>query len=126
MTVVVDTSAILAMEFEEPGAEYALSRMQGALLSTVNLAEAMSRLIDRTGQRRNLAGLISRLNLHLEPFALTDAVAAADLRNVTRRFGLSLGDRACLALAQRLGLAALTADRAWANIDVVVTVELIG
>lgn len=54
--------------------------------------------------------------LIVEPFTLGDAVVSGQLRGLTKRHGLSLGDRACLRLGRRLGLEVLTADRAWADI----------
>ena len=63
--------------------------------------------------------------LTVVPFGPADAVAAARLRAPTRALGLSLGDRACLAVALRFGTAALTADRAWATLDVGVEVRLL-
>jgi PIN domain nuclease of toxin-antitoxin system len=53
----------------------------------------------------------------VEPFTLPDAIDTARLRALTREHGLSLADRACLALGRRLGLPVLTADRAWANAE---------
>lgn len=61
----------------------------------------------------------------MAPFDTDLALRAALLRNSTRPYGLSLGDRACLALARREGLPVLTADRSWAKLDVGVEVVLI-
>lgn len=55
--------------------------------------------------------------VEVEPLTLADAVEIARLRPLTRSAGLSLGDRACVALARRLALPALTADRAWTGLD---------
>jgi len=64
----------------------------------------------------------------LVPYPLSDSevVEIARLRSVTKSAGLSLGDRSCLALARRLGLPVLTADRAWADLPRLgVTVRLL-
>jgi ribonuclease VapC len=55
--------------------------------------------------------------IEVVPFDADDARAAGELSLVTRDAGLSLGDRACLALARRLDVPAVTADRAWLNVD---------
>jgi PIN domain nuclease of toxin-antitoxin system len=65
------------------------------------------------------------LGLRVEPLAATDAIAAARLWPAARHAGLSLGDRCCLVLAQRLDVPALTTDRAWADLDLALQVELI-
>ena len=59
------------------------------------------------------------------PFTGEDALEVARLRGLTRAHGLSFGDRACLALARRLGLPALTAERAWAELDLGIPVEVL-
>jgi ribonuclease VapC len=61
----------------------------------------------------------------VEPFATADAVEVARLRSITRKQGLSLGDRACIALARRLNLPALTADTAWSRLDLPVQLHQI-
>ena len=148
---VLDASALLAYFLDEPGAaavERAVS--EGAVISTVNLAEVFSRLADA---RPDLADLFVELDegtgpeaqphmqpslgagapvlpetLTVEPFTITDAMTCAALRPATRSRGLSLGDRACLALGRRIGSTVLTADRNWLELDrdaVGVTIELI-
>jgi PIN domain nuclease of toxin-antitoxin system len=94
-------------------------------MSTVNWAEVLQRLV--------LAGLpidgyredLEALGLDLLDFTLQDAESVAQLWPITRPVGLSLGDRACLSLARRLGLPAFTADRHWATLDLGVEVRLV-
>ena len=127
----LDASALLAYLADEPGA----GRVQGAIaagaaVSAVNLAEVLSKLADRGADPEAAVAALTARGLlgaavAVEPFSAADAVAAARLRPLTRAEGLSLGDRACLATAQRLGLAALTADRRWAQLHLPVAVELI-
>jgi ribonuclease VapC len=148
---VLDASALLAYFLDERGAEKVEQAMAaGAVISTVNLAEVFTRLADA---RPDLADLFVQLDadagpevqphvqtslgagapvlpdtLTVEPFTLTDAMACAALRPATRPRGLSLGDRACLALGRRIGSTVLTADRNWLELDhdaVGVTIELI-
>ena len=103
----------------------------GARISTVNLAEVLSRAADRGADPDQLVSELTEARLlhgaiAVEPFTTEDAAAVARLRSETRGVGLSLGDRACLALAQRLNAAVLTADRAWSQVDVGVDVRLFG
>lgn len=96
-------------------------------MSSVNVAEVLSRAADRGADPERLAGELTEAGLlHgavvVEPFTAEDAAVVARLRSATRGAGLSLGDRACLALAQRLTAQALTADRAWSELDVGVDV----
>jgi len=122
--VVLDASALLAYLQDEPGAELVADAIAaGAAMSTVNLAEVLSQvanrgvdpgeLSDELAARGLLGGAIS-----VEPFTAADAVEVARLRPLTRDAGLSIADRACFALARRLGAEALTADTAWNNVDV--------
>lgn len=101
-----------------------------AVLSSVNLAEVVSRLVDEGGETVEVVaalighGLVGEA-IRIEPFTLDDAVETARLRPLTRHAGLSLADRACLALALRLGLPVLTADSAWSRVEVAVEVRQI-
>ena len=97
----------------------------GATMSTVNLSEVVARLIEAGWSELAIRRDISRLNVDLVPFDATDAFETGLLRPLTRQVGLSLGDRACLALAQRLGLPAVTADRSWTTLQLPITVQSI-
>lgn len=116
---VLDASALLAYLREEPGAAVVADAIaQGTAISTVNLAEVLSRVADRGGDPVQLCEeLVARGLLEgaiaVEPFLTADAAEVARLRPATRGEGLSLGDRACLGLALRLGVPAFTADTAW-------------
>jgi ribonuclease VapC len=122
-SAVLDASALLAYLRDEPGAEVVGDAIAvGTAISTVNLGEVLgraaesgedpARLADRMRDRGLLEGALS-----VEPFTVEDAVEVARLRPLTREQGLSLGDRACVALALRLGVRALTADAAWSRLD---------
>lgn len=149
MDTVLDASALLAFFFEEPGADAAERAVaRGAAISAVNVAEAFTKMmdvspsvaagmtltipsVDPTGAAPAAApadDLIWPPALVVEPFGAADAAMCALLRPLTRRFGLSLRDRACLALGRRLGARVLTADRAWLDLDaddIGVTIEAI-
>lgn len=130
-STVLDASALLAYLRDEPGAEVVADAIaEGAAISTVNLAEVLSRVADRDGDPSRLAGEMTDRGLlggavSVESFTDEDAVEVARLRPETRAQGLSLGDRACLALARRLGLPALTADTAWSRLGLEVTLQQI-
>lgn len=119
---VLDASALLAHLREEEGAPVVRQAIaEGAAISVVNWIEVLSKLAER-GEDPELAavemkgaGLIGGA-ISIEAVTGADSVAIARLRPLTKTQGLSLADRACLALAGRLGIPALTADRDWANL----------
>jgi PIN domain nuclease of toxin-antitoxin system len=128
---VLDASALLAYLQDEPGSDVVDAALfEGAVINAVNYAEVLTRLGDLgdepaiTHRRLQEQGLIGGL-LEVIPLLGEEAVTVARLRPATRAFGLSLGDRACLATALRLARPVLTADRSWATVDVGVTVRLI-
>jgi PIN domain nuclease of toxin-antitoxin system len=110
-TVVLDASALLAFLLEEDG--YDKVAVENAVLSTINFAEVAQRLIKLGHDVTLLTDELIILGIQLEPFGIKDALTAAQLQSNTQNYGLSLGDRACLALAKRLDTVAVTADRVW-------------
>lgn len=125
MSIVFDSSAVLAILLDEPGAQRAAEILDGGVLSAVNVSEVVARLIDQGASDEDARGAVHGLGLAIRPFDESLAVAAGLLRRATRRRGLSLGDRACLALALRERAPVLTADRAWTALDLDMEVELI-
>lgn len=128
---VLDASALMAILHAEDGASVVIEAIgEGAAVSVVNWAEVLSKLAE-AGKDPEIAAVElrraegSRRALSIEPLTAADCVAVARLRPVTRRQGLSLADRACLALAERLEVPALTADREWLKADVAAEVRLI-
>lgn len=121
--VVLDASAVLALLQNEPGSDQVWRHLPGARLSAVNAAEVVAKLVDGGSAAEEAGELLDRLGADILPFDATDVVPSADVRRDNR--GLSLGDRACLALALRLALPAVTADRAWADVGSDVEVQLI-
>ena len=128
---VLDASALLAYLNEEPGAavvEQAL--IDKAIIGTANWAEVLSKVAEVGVAPRDLAaeleqrGLLGQ-SLKIEPLLPEDSLRIAELRPRTRSHGLSLGDRACLALGIRLGLPVITTDRAWEMVDLDIEVHVI-
>ena len=123
--IVLDASAMIAFFKDEVGSATVLAAMPDAVISSVNLAEVVTRLIDDGFAFDDVRTAIANTSVDTIGFDYELAFGAGALREPTRAYGLSLGDRACLALAQRLGIPALTADRQWAHIDIGVEVRLI-
>lgn len=126
---VLDASALLTYVFGEPGAIEVEKRLPGAVMHTVNYAEVLSRLAERGLSPEDAETQLQRAGLaqviRIDPGVPADALTVARLRPLTRPAGLSLGDRYCLALAQRLGVPAATTDRAWGTLTVGITVEVL-
>jgi len=115
VSTVLDASALLAMLFAEPGAETVADAIgDGAAASTVNISEVATVLVRHQRDAETILGRVCE-QISVEPFTERDAFGAAAMYPETASCGLSLGDRACLALAQRLGVPALTAEHAWAK-----------
>jgi PIN domain nuclease of toxin-antitoxin system len=123
--IVLDASVIIAALLKEPGGESALGHEHPPFVSAVNYAEALTRLTDRGLGREAVHRALTFVPMEIVGFEKEQAESAADLRPATRSHGLSLGDRACLALAMSRNAKALTADRAWQEIDVPVQIELV-
>ena len=115
--IVLDASALLAYLLREPGHEVVAKYIEDACISTVNLSEVAGRLIRDGIDASPLIQHIEKTSIEIVPFTPAHALCAAGFIAKTKRYGLSLGDRACLGLAAARNLAALTADLAWADID---------
>ncbi|MFQ6016645.1 MAG: type II toxin-antitoxin system VapC family toxin [Kiloniellaceae bacterium] len=123
--IALDASALIAFLFKEPGQERVAALIPEACMSSVNLSEVLG-YFARTGAAvEAVAAKLQDTPIDWVPFTVEQAEHAAKLLPVTRDAGLSLGDRACLALALQRGIAAITADRAWHALDLDVPVELI-
>jgi PIN domain nuclease of toxin-antitoxin system len=114
---VLDASAILALLARERGWEVVRDALPTAGISTVNLAEAAGKLIERGANVHEVAELLD-LGVERLSFDTEMAFAAAQMKQVASVRGLSLGDRCCLATAWCLGRPVLTADAAWTRVAV--------
>ncbi|MGH8920010.1 MAG: type II toxin-antitoxin system VapC family toxin [Actinomycetes bacterium] len=127
MTAVLDASAVLALLYREPGHDQVADLIAGAVVCTVNWTEIVQKLAQRGHPDPAAAAEgVRSLGVHVQPFTPADAVCAGLLWPKTHGAGLSLGDRACLAVAQGIpeGVA-VTADQAWVGLDIKVPVQLI-
>ena len=112
---VLDASALLCLLQEEPGAERVASALPAAMISAVNYSEVVGKLVESGLDEATVDRLIDTLQLKVVPFDQIQARLAGSLRATTRKLGLSLGDRACLALAAVEAATALTCERSWAK-----------
>lgn len=124
-SVVLDSSALLAYFNGEKGADAVAEIIGDALVSAVNYAEVVTKLVERGGSLERARAALGIVDLDVVDFSRSLAEQAGGLVSRTGSKGLSLGDRACLALAQREGRPAFTADRAWASLDIGIEVRLI-
>jgi ribonuclease VapC len=122
---VLDASALLALLQQEPGAETVAAMLHDASVSTVNWSEVLQKSLAQGIDTADMQTDFEALGVQFVPFSSLHSELAAQLWPQTKSFGLSLGDRACIALALDLQAIALTADLVWANLNVGVKVQLI-
>jgi ribonuclease VapC len=121
---VLDSSALLAFINGEPGGASIAPLLADASISAVNLAEVIGKMIGNGVSHAQIDEMLKMIRLTVVDFDQRQAEATGMLVSQTRKFGLSLGDRACLALAASGGVPAVTADRAWQAIKGSVGVEI--
>lgn len=117
---VLDASAVLAYLKGEAGSDVVADRLRGSVIGAANLAEVLAKL--EAGAERSLTeALLDAQGVAVEQVGREDARVAARLRDAHPH--LSLGDRLCLALAERVGGPVLTADRQWGSSDTIVQIR---
>jgi PIN domain nuclease of toxin-antitoxin system len=123
---VLDASAVLALLSREKGWEEVEQAIAvGSAISTVNVAEIVSKLSDTGMPQTAINQVLDLLALETVDFNRSLAYQTGMLRPLTKHVGLSLGDCACLALGRARNLPVLTTDRVWENLALAVTVQLI-
>ena len=122
---VVDTSAVLAFVFGEPGGAEMEPLFDKGMISAVNLSEVIGKMIDRRVSVGSEWDDVAELGMEIVSVDQDLGIQAGELRLKTANSGFSLGDRLCLALAKREALPVLTADRPWADLNIGVEVRLI-
>lgn len=125
MNVVLDSSAVLAAINGEAGAERVEDALPGGAISAANFSEVLSKLVDKGHDDGEAVAALDALPLTVLPVDAAQARRAGLLRRQTRRLGLSLGDRVCLALAVELRLPVVTADRVWAQLDLGIEIAVV-
>jgi ribonuclease VapC len=125
MSVVHDASSLLALAFREPGAAVVRQALRDSLISSVNWSEFTQKVQQRGGNTTPLASILEKLGLTIVPFTTSTAELAASLYPQTKPLGLSLGDRACLALGLETSLEVYTADKTWATLALAVPIRVI-
>jgi ribonuclease VapC len=122
---VLDASAVLALLNQEPGMDRVEAVLADSCLGTVNYCEVLGKLIDAGLPEKEARESVELLNIEVVGFDTDLARLAAALRPTTKKLGLSLGDRSCLALALARRNTAVTAERVWPKLKIGVKIELI-
>jgi ribonuclease VapC len=111
--LVLDSSVILAAILGEPGGDHVFDRIEDAVVSAVNVAEVYTYAAINNFSTDAIDAFFADTGIVIAPFSHGEAVAAGKMAVITRKAGLSLGDRSCLALGQQKKAEVLTADRLW-------------
>jgi PIN domain nuclease of toxin-antitoxin system len=123
--IIVDSSPVIALLRSEDGGHDVAARIDGGAISAVNYSEVVSRMADLGITEPIWRSGLDSLRLEVVAFDRAMSESAGLLRPRTRHLGLSLGDRACLALAMARGAPVLTAHRAWTGLDIGLDIQLI-
>jgi ribonuclease VapC len=115
MSYMLDASAVLAMLYDEPGGDFVFSNLSGSQMSVINLSEVYATLMDGGMSFETAYEAVNPLPFRIRTFRDDHAWQTAKLRPLTKSFGLSLGDRACITHAMLADLPILTADRRMAS-----------
>lgn len=122
---VLDASALLALLNEEPGSERVERCLAACIISAVNYCETIGKLIDAGVPEDEAQTSVDLLGIEIIPFDSSLTMLATSLRPATKKYGLSLGDRCCLALTLHLKATALTAERTWSKLNIGASIEVI-
>lgn len=122
---VLDSSAVLAVLQQEAGADVVTTVLEHAVVSAVNYAEIVGKLVERGATLEEARRTLSAIDLQIVAYDAGLAERTGELIHATRRQGISLGDRACIALAEREHAPAYTADRRWSQISCAADIRLI-
>ena len=125
MAFVLDSSVLLANINKESGGEKVVDYLDTAVIPVTTHTEVVTRLLDAGVPLEEAERLMGAFGLPTIEVSLALAKRAAELRIATRAYGLSMGDRICLATAESIGATAVTADRQWAGVDLHIAIELI-
>lgn len=124
-SVVFDSSALIAHICGEKGADYVENYLENSVISSVNYSEFITFMLERGATSEKAEEIFSELAVEIIVFDEYQAIITSELRSKTKSKGLSLGDRACLALAKSRKIPVVTADKIWSKLDIGVDVKLI-
>ena len=127
MIHVIDSSALLALTRGERGYETVqeLLHSEECAISSVNMAEVGTKLVEYGLPSNELPRLVNQFQIDVIDFNIEQSILSAQLRPLTRAAGLSLGDRACLALTKLMQGIAVTTDQAWQDIRISADVKVL-
>ena len=123
--IILDASALLAYLHKETGWEAVQAVIADACIGAVNWSEVAQKIAQKGMDVETVRGLLEELGLAIEPFSVEQAECAAQLWEQSRHYGLSLADRACLALAIQRETTVMTADKVWAELALDIEIQLI-
>ena len=123
--IVFDASAILALLKMESGHEIVAKNLEQAVVSSINFYEVVSFLSKKTQKQEEMIKFLTDTFDCVEDFNIEQAIIAGSFISVAKDYGLSLGDRACLALAKYKNIPVLTADKAWSKLNLGIKIKLI-
>ena len=127
--IVLDASSVIALINREKGCEIVEKYLEDAIISTVNFAEVISvvnrELFKSEADRIEGLKLITDTLPQIIDFDINQAIISGELDSITKKYGLSLGDRACLALAKYKNIPVLTADKTWSKLNLGIKIKLI-
>ncbi|MFL6231640.1 MAG: type II toxin-antitoxin system VapC family toxin [Thermoanaerobaculia bacterium] len=123
--MVLDASALLALLNAEPGQEVVERSIPGAAISAVNLSEVVAKLTEAGMSEEAVRSTLEDIEVDVHPFDRESAYRTGALRTATKKLGLSLGDRACIALGGKLQRPVLTADRHWRDLKLGLEIRFI-
>ena len=127
--IVLDASPVIALINREKGCEIVEKYLEEAIISTVNFAEVISvvnrELFKSEADRIEGLKLITDTLPQIIDFDVNQAIISGELDSITKKYGLSLGDRACLALAKYKNIPVLTADKTWSKLNLGIKIKLI-
>ena len=112
----LDTSALIVLLKKESGYEVIENVIASSAISSVNLSELVAVLTRSGVSEQDIDEIISDLVPEIVPFYEAISIKTGKLAKLTQNYGLSLGDRACIALGITLGLPIYTADKVWAEL----------
>lgn len=115
---ILDASAILAVSQNEPGKEKVAKIIERSAVGRINHTETLTSLINKGTTLSDAIAAFESLELRVIEFDIFQSEKTAELRPITKHLGLSLGDRACLALAIQENAVAVTSDRNWTKLDI--------